>query len=93
MSSGEVEAGNYLVINNDRQDGEATNAFVAMRPPGHHAETETAMGFCLFGNAAIAAKRALEYGYTHVFWYPEGTDGWLFQDYPSERLEPEPGGL
>ena len=40
--------------------GEARNAFVAMRPPGHHAETETAMGFCLFGNAAIAAKRALD---------------------------------
>ena len=41
--------------------GEASNAFVAMRPPGHHAETETAMGFCLFGNAAIAAKRALDH--------------------------------
>ena len=41
--------------------GEAKTAFVAMRPPGHHAETETAMGFCLFGNAAIAAKRALDH--------------------------------
>ena len=41
--------------------GEAGTAFVAMRPPGHHAETETAMGFCLFGNAAIAAKRALDH--------------------------------
>ncbi len=40
--------------------GEVSNAFVAMRPPGHHAETATAMGFCLFGNAAIAAKRALD---------------------------------
>ena len=40
--------------------GEACNAFVACRPPGHHAERETAMGFCLFGTAAIAAKRALE---------------------------------
>ncbi|MDT8858104.1 PQQ-dependent catabolism-associated CXXCW motif protein [Paracoccaceae bacterium Fryx2] len=40
-----------------------------------------------------AAKRALEYGYTRVFWYPEGTDGWAFQDYPTERLEPAPGGL
>lgn len=41
--------------------GEAKTAFVAMRPPGHHAETETAMGFCLFGNAAISAKRALDH--------------------------------
>ena len=40
---------------------EVSNAFVAMRPPGHHAETSTAMGFCLFGNAAIAAKRALDH--------------------------------
>ena len=41
--------------------GEVRNAFVACRPPGHHAETATAMGFCLFGNAAIAAKRALDH--------------------------------
>ena len=41
--------------------GEFSNAFIAMRPPGHHAETATAMGFCLFGNAAIAAKRALDH--------------------------------
>ena len=41
--------------------GEARNGFVACRPPGHHAETSTAMGFCLFGNVAIAAKHALEH--------------------------------
>ncbi|MEX0308345.1 MAG: histone deacetylase family protein [Ruegeria sp.] len=41
--------------------GEAPNAFCAIRPPGHHAETETAMGFCLFGNAALAAKHALDH--------------------------------
>jgi len=43
------------------------NAFVAMRPPGHHAETEKPMGFCLFGTVAIAAKYAMQlYGLARV---------------------------
>jgi acetoin utilization deacetylase AcuC-like enzyme len=47
--------------------GEAKNAFAAIRPPGHHAETDTAMGFCLFGNIAIGAKHALDHhGLTRV---------------------------
>ena len=41
--------------------GEVKTAFCATRPPGHHAEAETPMGFCLFGNAAIAAKHALDH--------------------------------
>ena len=39
---------------------EADNAFCAVRPPGHHAEPQRAMGFCLFNNAAIGALRARE---------------------------------
>jgi acetoin utilization deacetylase AcuC-like enzyme len=39
-------------------EGRADNVFVASRPPGHHAEKATAMGFCLFNNAAIAARYA-----------------------------------
>lgn len=38
--------------------GEASNAFVAARPPGHHAEPERAMGFCFFNGAAAAAMHA-----------------------------------
>ena len=38
--------------------GEADNAFCAVRPPGHHAEPERAMGFCLFNNVAVGALRA-----------------------------------
>ncbi|MFQ5785415.1 MAG: histone deacetylase family protein [Alphaproteobacteria bacterium] len=38
--------------------GEATNAFCAVRPPGHHAEPERAMGFCLFNNVAVGALHA-----------------------------------
>ncbi|MFO7920747.1 MAG: histone deacetylase family protein [Nioella sp.] len=40
--------------------GEVTNAFAAIRPPGHHAERELPMGFCFFGNVALGAKHALD---------------------------------
>ena len=39
---------------------EAKNAFCAVRPPGHHAEPERAMGFCLFNSVAVGAARARE---------------------------------
>lgn len=41
--------------------GEAANAFVAMRPPGHHAERARAMGFCIFSSVALGALRALDH--------------------------------
>ena len=39
-------------------EGRVTNAFCALRPPGHHAEAEFALGFCLFNNVAVAARYA-----------------------------------
>ena len=44
--------------------GEVQNAFVPVRPPGHHATEERAMGFCLFNNVAVAARYAQQH-------YPE----------------------
>lgn len=47
--------------------GEIENAFCAVRPPGHHAEREKAMGFCFLNNVAIAARHATEvYGLERV---------------------------
>ena len=53
-----IGAGNAAV--DDVFAGYADNVFVAARPPGHHAEKTTAMGFCLFNTAAIAARYAQE---------------------------------
>ena len=51
----------------DVMTGTADSAFVAMRPPGHHAEPDRAMGFCFFSNAAIAAVHAQKtYGIENV---------------------------
>jgi acetoin utilization deacetylase AcuC-like enzyme len=63
MSPGTYEAalrgaGGAVQAVDEVMTGKVTNAFVAMRPPGHHAERVRAMGFCFFNNAAIAARHA-----------------------------------
>ena len=47
--------------------GELDRAFCAVRPPGHHAERDRAMGFCIFNNIAIGARYAQRMGYKKVF--------------------------
>ncbi|MBI5203722.1 MAG: histone deacetylase [Nitrospirae bacterium] len=49
------------------KDGEIERAFCAVRPPGHHAEANRAMGFCIFNNIAVGARYAQKIGYRKIF--------------------------
>lgn len=63
LSPGTIEAalrsaGGAVRAVEEVMQGLVHNAFVAMRPPGHHAEKQVPMGFCFFNNAAVAARYA-----------------------------------
>jgi acetoin utilization deacetylase AcuC-like enzyme len=71
MSAGSAEAalraaGAAVLAVDEVASGNISNAFCAVRPPGHHAERDRAMGFCLFNNVAIGACRARELGFDRV---------------------------
>ncbi len=51
-------AGGAVALADALLEGEAATGFAALRPPGHHAEPDRAMGFCFFANAAVAARHA-----------------------------------
>jgi acetoin utilization deacetylase AcuC-like enzyme len=53
-----LAAGGVIAATDAVVAGEVTNAYALVRPPGHHAEADRAMGFCLFGNIAVAAMHA-----------------------------------
>jgi len=86
--------------------GEAKNGFAIVRPPGHHAEPDRSMGFCLFNNVAIAAQEALAQGLKRIVvidfdvHHGNGTQAaaWKNEQFgflstQQERIYPGTGGL
>ncbi len=62
-----LSAGGVLAALEALLDGEVDNAYALVRPPGHHALADLGMGFCIFGNAALAGYHAFEkYGLERV---------------------------
>jgi acetoin utilization deacetylase AcuC-like enzyme len=57
-----LAAGGLIDLANEVADGRIDNGLALLRPPGHHAEADRAMGFCLFNNVAIAARAAQQKG-------------------------------
>jgi acetoin utilization deacetylase AcuC-like enzyme len=61
-----LAAGGTIACTQAVLNGDAKNAFAIIRPPGHHAEPDKVMGFCIFNNTAIAAHEALSCGLERV---------------------------
>jgi acetoin utilization deacetylase AcuC-like enzyme len=61
-----LAAGGVITCTRAVMNGDAQNAFAIVRPPGHHAEPDRAMGFCIFNNIAVGARVALKEGLDRV---------------------------
>ncbi|CAG9171718.1 histone deacetylase family protein [Cupriavidus pinatubonensis] len=59
LAAAKLAAGAAVAATDAVMAGEVENAFCCVRPPGHHAEPDRAMGFCFFNNVAVAARHAL----------------------------------
>lgn len=55
-----MAAGSVLEVVDAVVNGDARSGVAVVRPPGHHAEDDTACGFCLFNNVSVAAKYAID---------------------------------
>ena len=66
VRAGRLAAGAAIQAVRAVAGGETDRAFAAVRPPGHHAEPDKAMGFCLFSNVAVAAREAQALGMARV---------------------------
>jgi len=67
LESALYAAGSLIEAVDRCKAGELNRAFCAVRPPGHHAEADMGMGFCIFNNIAIGARYALKSGFRKVF--------------------------
>ena len=82
-----LAAGGAVCAVDETLSGRASNALAVVRPPGHHATPDNAMGFCLFGNVAIAARFAQKaYGLSRILivdfdvHHGNGTQAMLYDD-------------
>lgn len=67
LEAAHVAAGALLTAVDGCRSRTVDRAFCAVRPPGHHAEFDRAMGFCVFNNIAVGARYAQKQGYKKVF--------------------------
>jgi histone deacetylase 6 len=66
VEAARLAAGGLVDLTRDVLSGALSNGFALVRPPGHHAEADRAMGFCLFNNVAVAAESARRAGVARV---------------------------